>query len=140
MAEGIFKHLIEEENLSDNFDVDSAGTSNYHIGEIPDERMRETASGKGIDLTSRARQFTSSDFHDFHYVIAMDDSNLENMLGLVEGEYDAVVRKMGYYLDPNDQPDIPDPYFGGQLGFENVYQMLLRANKELLEQIKKDDV
>jgi len=140
MAEGIFQHLVNEAGLSERFEIDSAGTSNYHIGQLPDERMRQTARDKGLELTSRARQFVRSDFDDFHFVIPMDDSNLENMLSTTNTEPKATVRKMGYYLDIKGQPDIPDPYFGGQQGFENVYQMLLEANKKLLEQILNDAV
>ncbi len=140
MAEGIFKHLVEEAGLSEDFDIDSAGTSNYHIGQLPDERMRQTARDKGLELASRARQFVSSDFDEFDFVIPMDDSNLENMLSIANSEPKATVRKMGFYLDVERQPDIPDPYFGGQQGFENVYQMLLEANRKLLEQILHDAV
>ena len=79
-------------------------------------------------------------FDDFDFVIPMDDSNLENMLSIAISRPKATVRKMGYYLDTEAQPDIPDPYFGGQQGFENVYQMLLEANRKLLEQIQNDAV
>ena len=140
MAEGIFKYLVEEAGLTDQFDIDSAGTSNYHIGQLPDERMRQTALDNGLELTSRARQFVRGDFDDFHFVIPMDHSNLENMLSITDTTPKAVVRKMGYFLDDQVQPDIPDPYFGGHQGFENVYQMLLEANRKLLEQILKDTV
>lgn len=140
MAEGIFKHLVETENLSDKIKTDSAGTSAYHIGELADIRMRKTAGNYGIDLVHKARQFTEEDFERFDYIVAMDYSNKKNILSLIKpahSSYKDKVLMMRQFDDTPDDGQVPDPYFGGQDGFEEVYQMLLRSNKALLQYLIK---
>ncbi|MCK5401158.1 MAG: low molecular weight phosphotyrosine protein phosphatase [Flavobacteriaceae bacterium] len=122
LAEGILKSKLPK-NI---FFIDSAGTGNYHIGEQPDNRSITIAKKKGIDLTDqRARQFVTSDFDTFDYIYAMDSSNFNNIINLARNTED--VAKVKLILDElNDSSivDVPDPYFSGKQGFENVYQLL----------------
>jgi protein-tyrosine phosphatase len=139
MAEGLFKHLVETENLSAVIETDSAGTSAYHIGELADPRMRKTAGNYNISLTHKARQLVAEDFKRFDYIVAMDYSNKANILRLANNpEYEQKVLMMRQFDTSPDDGQVPDPYFGKQDGFEEVYQILLRSNKELLNFIIKE--
>lgn len=138
MAEGLFLKKVQELKI-ESIEVDSAGTGNYHIGELPDERMRETAVSKGINLISRARQFKSSDFDQFDLIIAMDRQNKSNIISMAKSETDRKkVHLMRNFDDNQDEPDVPDPYFGGQNGFENVYNILDRSTENLVTYILKN--
>lgn len=127
MAQGVLEHKSKEGGL--NIIIDSAGTSNYHIGEAPDKRMQKKALEYHIDISNqRARQFTSSDFDYFDYIFAMDSSNLSNIIKLARNEQDKGKTKL--FLDysyPNQHKNVPDPYYGGEEGFEEVYQLLDEA-------------
>jgi len=127
MAEGILKHKVELEGL--NIEVDSAGTSSFHIGEAPDKRMQAKAVEHGLNISSqRGRQFTVEDFDAFDYIFAMDTSNHQNILHLARNEADE--NKVTLFLDynyPGENVSVPDPYYGGEQGFEDVYQMLNSA-------------
>lgn len=136
MAEGIFLDLIEKKEISNDFFVDSAGTGAYHVGELPDNRMREIAYSHGILLTSKARQFIKEDFNEFDYILAMDESNFKNIIKLQPKNPNAEVILMRNFdekaiIDKN----VPDPYYGGIDGFEEVYQILLRSNQKFLSSI-----
>ena len=124
MAEGILKAKNEHLNL--NLSIDSAGTASYHIGNAPDERMQQKANDHGLDISNqRARQFTVTDFDEFDYIFAMDNSNKADILALSRNETDK--EKISLFLslsNYNDNLNVPDPYYGGEQGFENVYQML----------------
>lgn len=139
MAEGIFIHLVREAGLQDQFHIDSAGTSGYHAGERADRRMRETASGHGIDLPSRSRMFLEQDLHEFDYVVAMDRSNHRNIRQLqVPGqEYPAQLLMMREFDPEPDSHDVPDPYYGGRDGFEEVYRILDRSNRKFLQHLRE---
>lgn len=136
MAEGLFIEKVNDAGLSDRFIIDSAGTGDYHIGELPDPRMRETARQYGIELNMRARQVTPDDLDTFDHVLAMDDSNLTNIEILrPDANFSARLELMRNY-DPMGQGlDVPDPYFGGDKGFHEVYHMLDRATEQLLNKI-----
>ena len=138
MAEGVFLHLINKKNLSQTFEIDSAGTAAYHVGNLPDSRMRATALRHGIGLVSRARQFKVSDFEDFDMILAMDNSNFRNILALTKSDTDrAKVKLMREFDEQSFQfEDVPDPYYGGDAGFENVFQILERCCIKLLERLE----
>lgn len=127
LAEGIMLHLIEERSL--NLTVDSAGTSNYHIGENPDKRTIANAKKHGIDLSPLiARQFTVSDFDNFDKIFVMDKSNLSNVLILAKTEeHKAKVDLLLNISHPNQHLEVPDPYFGGEQGFEDVFHLVYNA-------------
>jgi protein-tyrosine phosphatase len=140
LAEGIFKDLVKKKGLSNKILIDSAGTGNYHIGADPDHRSIKVAKKYEIELDHKARQFVRRDFDDFDYIIAMDNSNYNNIRRLKQEDHlhGKVFLMRDYDLERGDTTDVPDPYFGGMDGFENVYQMLLRSCKELLDQIIKN--
>jgi len=121
LAEGILKHKLP----NNHFKVESAGTSNYHIGELPDSRSIQVAKKHGIDITNqRGRQFKMSDFDVFNYIYVMDSSNYKNVISLARNDKDkSKVRLILNELD-NEIINVPDPYYGGNSGFENVFQLL----------------
>ncbi len=135
MAEGILRDHIEKAGLK--VIVDSAGTSGYHSGEAPDFRAVRTLKKKGIDISGlSARLFTVTDFDDFDYIYVMDTSNLINVLNLARNEDDKkkVILIMNE-VSPNKNQSVPDPYYGGIEGFEEVYTMLDHASKIILSHI-----
>lgn len=125
LAEGILKSKI---NTSKIF-VDSAGTAAYHVGNLADERSIEVAKKYGIDITNqRARKFTVKDFDAFDVIYAMDESNYQNILMLARNSEDEKkVQLILNVIDADKNASVPDPYYGGNQGFENVYKMLDEA-------------
>jgi protein-tyrosine phosphatase len=138
MAQGILEKKVAEAGLEDQVIVDSAGTSDYHIGDPPDHRAIEKSRAYDIDISSyRGRQFEKADFDEFDRIFAMDFSNYENILRLSRSEDDS--RKVEMILNlsnPNSNMSVPDPYFGGESGFENVYQLLDAACDILMKDLK----
>ena len=127
MAEGIMRKLGGKK-----VEVDSAGTADYHIGFQPDKRMIATAIKHGIDISNlRARQFQSDDFDSFDLIFAMDSSNYRNIISLAKDDNDKQKVKMIL-----DNSNVPDPYYGGDEGFEHVYQLLHEACQKFLEDIE----
>ena len=133
LAEGILKAKTNHLDVV----VDSAGTAAYHIGEQPDIRSIEIANKYGVDLTSqRARQFSVNDFDDFDKIYAMDSSNYANIISLARDEKDR--DKVDVILNesnPKSFQSVPDPYYGGDNGFQDVYDMLDKACDKIVEQI-----
>ena len=133
LAEGILKSKIN----TDNIFVDSAGTSHWHVGQLPDPRSIEVAKNHGIDITNqRGREFTQNDFQDFDCIFVMDNSNKESVLQLAQSNSDK--EKVHLILDelfPSENVDVPDPYYGGDQGFENVYQILDKACDEIVKRL-----
>lgn len=138
VAEGHFIQLIEKENISTKVTCDSAGTLDYHVGELSDPRTRKNAESHGMKLTHRARQIKKSDFHEFDYILTMDQSNYDNIYKLYQKEVNprAKLYKMRFFdpLDPNG--DVPDPYYTD--GFDEVYLMLDRSTKNFMDFLKKE--
>ncbi len=140
MAEGVFLHLVRQAGLEDKFTVDSAGTSGYHEGELADQRMRHTAERHGIQLLSRSRKLLVEDLDRFDYIVAMDRENRRNIESLIRPQAPHGKIVMMRDFDPKpDSPDVPDPYFGGNQGFEKVYQILLRSCDRLLKQLVQEN-
>lgn len=133
LAEGIMRSKLPE-----NFLVDSAGTGGWHVGELPDKRSISTAKNKGIDITNqRARQFEITDFDAFDYIYVMDNSNYKDIIALAPNEEKkSKVKLILNELFPNENKDVPDPYYGAADGFENVYTMLDQACKEIARKFK----
>ena len=127
LAEGIMLKLIKENNI--NMRVDSAGTSNYHIDEAPDKRTITNAAKHDVDLKSlQARQFKVSDFEKFDKIYVMDNSNMANILAIAETqEHKLKVDLLLNASNPGMNLEVPDPYFGGEQGFEDVFQMVYKA-------------
>ena len=136
-AEGVMLHLIAERGLT-NIVVDSAGTSAYHVGEKADPRSAETARRRGIDLPSRARQFVQSDFDNFDVIFAMDNSNLRNILRLARNDVDRSKVHLFRNFDANSpkDADMPDPYYGGGRGFEEVLDLCIAGCEGFLATVQ----
>lgn len=125
LAEGILQSKVKDENIF----VDSAGTAAYHIGKLPDKRSIEVAHKYNIDITNqRARKFSVKDFDEFDFIYAMDESNYQNIVALARNKVDKEKVKMILNeVHPSKNESVPDPYYGGHQGFENVYKMLEEA-------------
>ena len=137
-AEGIFNQKIKERDLEDFFVVDSAGTGSWHVGNLPDQRMRTTALTRGIELTSRARQIEENDLYEFDHILVMDKDNLDAVKSLTKGDINPLNSKIKLILShlKNSQLDeVPDPYYGGQNGFEKVLDLLNDAIDELIDSL-----
>lgn len=138
LAENIFRHLVEQAGLRDRIEIDSAGTSAYHIGEPPDARTTAVARRRGIVMKGTARQITERDLEEFDFVFAMDRENLANVRRLAKsGIVRAKIRLLREF-DPqaNGELDVPDPYYGGPRGFEDVHDMVERACASLLQHLR----
>lgn len=135
-AHGVFRDLVMEAGLSDQVYIDSAGTHAYHIGKTPDPRSMAMAAEQGVDISDlRARQVHESDFEKFDYILAMDAENLAALKMICPKQYQ---HKLMYLLsfDPEAQsPEVPDPYYGGPMGFLRVYNMVERAAENLLAEV-----
>ena len=139
LAEGVLQDLLEERGLADRIRVDSAGTGAYHVGEPPDVRSRRVARDHGIELEGRARQVEPEDFQRFHHVLAMDRANLRNLERLrdqAKGEA-ALDLLRSYDPEAGDGAEVPDPYYGGPDGFEQVYRMIHRSCSGLLDRLTR---
>lgn len=136
-AQGVMEAVVERHDDSLRFEIDSAGTGNYHIGELPDSRMRVHARRRGYDLTHRARQFKSLDFDRFDIIVAMDGSNMRNVAALArtDSDMDRVVG-MADFITGNPYYDhVPDPYYEGSEGFELVLDLLEDGLENLYKQL-----
>ncbi len=137
-AHGVFEHLVNEGELSQYIEIDSAGTHAYHVGNPPDARAQEIANKRGFDLSHlKARQVEENDFPYYDYILAMDKDNYELLDQACPDEFK---NKLSLFLDfAPDHPlsEVPDPYYGGKKGFENVFDMVNTASLGLLDDIKK---
>lgn len=140
-AQGVFESLLTESELAERVYVDSAGTHAYHVGEQPDPRATQAAAKRGIDLSrQRARRVQASDFTRFDYVLAMDSSNLDDLLSICPGEHQQKVRLFLEFTDRSGPRDVPDPYYGGGQGFERVLDLVEEGAQGLLEDIRRNRV
>jgi len=134
LAEGLAIHLAKEKGVSDQIEFDSCGTSHYHIGNQPDERTISNAASNGLKLDSKARQFGKRDFRDFDYILAMDAANLSNIQKLDQAvQFGDKLYLMRDFDPEKPGSDVPDPYFGGDTGFQNVYDILNRSVNNFLD-------
>lgn len=129
-AEGVFRAFVAERGLGAQVEVDSAGTGVWHAGELPDPRSRQAAAKRGYRLDSRARQVEADDFQRFDLIVAMDRDNLRTLHAMRQGR--ARVCLLSEFLPPGSPPDVPDPYYGGTRGFEQVLDMIEAACEPLL--------
>jgi protein-tyrosine phosphatase len=133
-GEGVLQHLVEEEGLEDRIFVDSAGTIGYHEGNPADPRMSSAALKRGIELRSRSRKITPTDLETFDLVLAMDQSNLDDIRALHDSP-SSKIALLSDYLDDEWPTDVPDPYYGGESGFEFVMDMIEAACPNVLEEL-----
>jgi protein-tyrosine phosphatase len=136
-AEGVFTKLVEDKKLAHRFIIDSAGTHAYHIGEAPDLRSQRAAAERGVHLSHlRARKVIMSDFDEFDFLLAMDDDNYSILMTACPAHHRHKVR---YFLDfaPElKEREVPDPYYGGQYGFERVLDMVEAASHGFLSHLQ----
>jgi len=136
MAEGIFTGILKREGETANFIIDSAGLLSYHQGELADSRMRFYASKRGYTLTHHSRPFSRKDFDKFDMIIGMDDQNIAGLKQLaMTQEEDAKIYRMTDFCRNIKATHIPDPYYGGEQGFDNVIDLLLDACEGLYAKI-----
>jgi protein-tyrosine phosphatase len=127
-AENIMNHLITKSGTDIDIECDSAGTDNYHSGSAPDRRMQSAAAKRNIPMIGSARQFTKADFTDFDLILAMDRQNYQNILALdPQGQYRDKVRLMCDFATQHPDKEVPDPYYGGTEGFDDVIDLLIDA-------------
>jgi len=141
-AEGVMRHLLREKELEDAIEVDSAGTGSWHVGHSPDERSTGAARERGIELVGHARQVDVADFDSFDLILAMDRANYEELYAMAP---DADARDRVKLLREYDSDavaandlEIPDPYYGGPEGFEDVLDLVTRACEGLLDEVRAE--
>lgn len=136
-AEGVFRRLVCQEGLEEWFEIDSAGTHAYHIGNPPDERAQKAAMARGIDLSNiRARQVSHADFETFDHILVMDRDNYDTLSFVCPRYHSHKVKLFLEYL-PNDKvKEVPDPYYGGGKGFEQVLDLVEQASAGFLNSVR----
>ena len=140
-AENIMNHLIKQRKLTGDIVCDSAGTGGWHVGNPPDRRMNAAAEKRGMILVGKARQFTPADFTEFDLILAMDRSNYEDILALDTGNrYSHKVKLMCDFCTSHSDSEVPDPYYGGESGFDYVIDLLTDACEGLLEMIEANSL
>lgn len=139
-AEGVMRQLVREQELEHTVEIDSAGTGSWHVGALPDERATGAARERGIELGGRARQVDDADFEAFDLILAMDRANYDDLHALAPDD-DARERiRLLREFDPDavaaSELDVPDPYYGGPEGFEDVLDLVTRACEGLLDEVR----
>lgn len=135
-AEGVFRALVEGRGIADRFEIDSCGTLDYHTGDAPDPRAQKTAKGRGIDISGlRGRQYRMSDFAEFDYILAMDHDNLSVLKRACPAEHRHKLHLFCEYIPGRSNEEVPDPYYGGDSGFEQVYDLIEEASDAFLAAI-----
>jgi protein-tyrosine phosphatase len=135
-AEGVFRHFVLQHGLQEHIYIDSAGTHSYHIGCEPDHRTQAAAKLRGFDLSSlRARKISSKDFEEFEYILTMDRINYEEVLRKSPPQHRHKIRLFLSYAEDIQEEEVPDPYYGGNKGFEHVLDLVENAAKGLLDKL-----
>jgi protein-tyrosine phosphatase len=132
-AEGVFRHLVAQAGLQDNFRIDSAGTTASHRGEPPDDRARRVASSRGVSLKGlKARAITAADFKDFDYIYAMDSGHFDHLTAMAPGDASAVIVMF------IDGQDVPDPWYGAEKDFEDVFALIEKGAANVLAALRRE--
>lgn len=139
-AEGVMRHLVREAGLENAIRVDSAGTGSWHVGESPDRRACAAGRKRGIEVSGAARQFRRADFDRFDYVVAMDSANYDDLVDLSPNAAASDKIHLLRSFDPGSPANasVPDPYYGGAEGFDEVVELCLLACRALLERIRRE--
>lgn len=138
LAHAVFEHLTREAGVEYMFEVESSGTSAYHVGEEADSRMRQTASRHGIRLNHRSRQLFRNDLAEYDLLLPMDSRNFRETVALCRTEDEQLKVKMFRDFDPEGTGDVPDPWYGGMEGFETVWSIVKRTSVSLLDAIRRE--
>ena len=137
-AEGVFRSIVNKNNQSENFEIDSAGTHAYHIGSPPDRRSQSTAQAYGVDLSEqKARQIHESDFYYYDFIIAMDFDNLKIIRSICPEESKSQIQLLLDYLPDSELQSVPDPYYEGK--FDEVFELVFCASSCFFESIVKKE-
>jgi len=136
LAEALFRKHTEDNQLTHKFTCDSCGTAAYHIGKQPDSRSVENAKQNGLIYTHTGRQLSEKDFQEYDYILAMDQSNYDHIQQMNKNKHQHIYKIRDFDLD-NKESDVPDPYYGGSKGFQEVYTILNKATLHLLEELSK---
>lgn len=138
-AEGVFQHLVNQDGLELYFEIDSAGTGAWHVGQPANSKSREVAQERGVELHSIARKLVHSDLEYFDMIVAMDFNNREDILSMSNRSdlHEKVILLRDFDPDPDDG-QVPDPYYGGMDGFNDVFDIVNRSCTELLNFLKQD--
>jgi protein-tyrosine phosphatase len=143
-AEGVMRSLVSEAGLEREIEIDSAGTGGWHVGSAPDERASAAALDRGVRLTGSARQLTAQDFEDFNLLLAMDSSNLSDIRRSAPAVQLREKARLLREFDPASAGqadlDVPDPYYGGASGFDDVFELVRAACEGLLAQIEAGEL
>lgn len=134
-GEGVLRRLVAERGLEEQVEIDSAGVGSWHVGEPADARMREAASKRGYDLSSRARQVSEGDFNHYDLIVAMDRSNHGDLSALRPGDAGAELRLFSDFLPAGSPEDVPDPYYGGPQGFDRVLDLIEEGAEAILDHL-----
>ena len=138
-GENIFRHVVQEAGLSEQIQCDSAGTIGMHTGNKPDARMSKTIRRRGYEVTGHARQFGLRDFEVFDLILTMDDENYRNISKLAQcGDDRAKIRRFTDFCSQHDESEVPDPYYGGEAGFQLVADLIEDGSEGLLKEVKKE--
>lgn len=136
-AEALFRREVDTAKLSARIGIDSAGTGAWHAGEPPDKRAQAEARKRGIDMSSiRARKVRASDYAEFDYILAMDNENHAHLTVNCPAKYRDRIHLFTVFADGFDVEEVPDPYYGGEDGFANVFQLCEAASRGLLDHIR----
>ncbi len=137
-AEGVFQKILQSEQLDHQFDIDSAGTHAYHVGDAPDLRAQKAAKDRGVDLAKlRARKVIVGDYHDFDYLLVMDEDNHQLVMEFCPDEHKHKIKYFLEYAPHLNTLEVPDPYYGGKYGFERVLDMVEDASTGFLSSLKQ---
>lgn len=137
-AEIIFRQKVADAGLQAEYEIDSAGTIGYHAGSGPDPRMAEALRGRGFTISGNARQIREKDLEHFDLIVTMDESNLENVRDLdPSGRFHRKIQPLVSFCETHDDPRVPDPYYGGQRGFEHVIDLLLDGCEGILRKTSR---
>jgi protein-tyrosine phosphatase len=139
MAEGMFRHVANEEGVGNLFEIDSAGMGDWHKGEAPDARAQGAVLDRGVDISSQAsRKVELEDFDNFNLVLAMDASNISDLLEIAPHEARHKIRRFLEYAPHMGVEDVPDPYYGGPEGFGHALDLIEAAARALLADVLKE--
>lgn len=138
-AEGVMRAMVEREGLAGRVTIRSAGTGGWHAGNLPDARMRGAAKNRGYNLQSRARQVTEDDLHEHHLVLVMDEQNLREIQTFDrKRQHGEKIRLFCDFCTDHDAKEVPDPYYGGEQGFEHVLDLLEDGCRGVIEHIRRN--
>ena len=138
MAEGVFRRVAEEQGLLHLFELDSAGMGDWHKGEAPDHRAQKAALARGADISGQsARKIELEDFEDFDLILAMDSSNIADLQDIAPHAARHKIRRFLDYAPHLAEDDVPDPYYGGEAGFDHVLDLIEAASEGLLAELMR---